>query len=262
MYIMYTSTLPLISTIVLASLTEAHSILDRQCWHEYPLSRAHIFSSPQRPQEHSVPIQSPFYPRQDDHAPWTHPPTCTPTLSTINDILCIYVSTSFSNGRGIAIFTTPSIAAQFAALPAFTSPTALTSQNINVPTNTWRATSIPEKGIGMLATQPLSFGHTITSYTPAFLAFLESELSTLDREKWWRRATNLLPKKTRDEFLSLAYVYGDERVRVQDIVKANTFQVEVGGGNHLAVWPETSRLNHACAPKYVFSSLLTIWKEC
>jgi ribosomal RNA assembly protein len=101
----------------------------------------------------------------------------------------------------------------------------------------------------MLATHALSFGDKVTSYTPAFLAFLETELSTLDRETWWRRAINLLPKKTRDEFLALSYVYGDERVRVQDIVKANTFQVEVGGGNHLAVWPETSRLNHACNPK-------------
>jgi hypothetical protein len=246
---MYTSTFPLISAIVLASLTEAHSILDRQCWHEHPLSTRQIFSSSKDLQEYSVPIRSPFDSKQNDHAPWTHPPTCTPILSTINDILCIYVSTSFSNGRGISIFTTPSIAAQYAALPAFVSSSALTSQNINVPTNTWRATSIPDKGVGMLATQPLSFGDRVTAYTPAFLALLESELSTLDREKWWRRAINLLPKKTRENFLSLAYVYGDERVRVQDIVKANTFQVEVGGGNHLAVWPETSRLNHACAPK-------------
>jgi hypothetical protein len=246
---MYTSTLPVISTFILASLTDAHIILDRQCWHEYPLSTTQTFSSPQRPKEYTSPSQSPFQPKQDDHAPWTHPPTCTPILSNINDTLCIYVSTTFSNGRGIAIFTTPSIAAQYATLPAFTSPSLLTSQSINIPTNTWRATPLPNKGIGMLATHALSFGDKVTSYTPAFLAFLETELSTLDRETWWRRAIDLLPEKTRDEFLALSYVYGDERVRVQDIVKANTFQVEVGGGNHLAVWPETSRLNHACNPK-------------
>lgn len=101
----------------------------------------------------------------------------------------------------------------------------------------------------MLATHPLHFPDTITSYTPAFLAYLESALSTLERERWWRIAISQLPERTRTEFLGLATVFGDERVRVQDIVKANTFQVEVGGGNHLAVFPETSRLNHACAPK-------------
>jgi ribosomal RNA assembly protein len=101
----------------------------------------------------------------------------------------------------------------------------------------------------MLATRPLTFGDRVTAYTPAFLAYLEDELSTLDREKWWRRAIEYLPQETKEKFLDLAYVFGDERVRVQDIVKANTFQVEVGAGNHLAVFPETSRLNHACNPK-------------
>jgi ribosomal RNA assembly protein len=103
----------------------------------------------------------------------------------------------------------------------------------------------------MLASQPLVFSDTITAHTPAFLALLESELSTADRETWWRRAIAQLPAPTQRDFLGLATVYGDERVRVQDIIKANTFQVEVGGGNHLAVWPETSRVNHACGAKYV-----------
>jgi ribosomal RNA assembly protein len=164
-------------------------------------------------------------------------------------VLCIYTSTSFSNGRGVSIFTTPSVAKQFATLPAFKNTSALEHQNINVPTDTWRASSMPNKGIGLLATKQLKFKDRITSYTPVFLAHLEGELSTMDREKWWRHAIHQLPEKSRQEFLSLAYVFGDERVRVQDIVKANTFQIEVGGANHLAIFPETSRLNHACNAK-------------
>ena len=101
----------------------------------------------------------------------------------------------------------------------------------------------------MLAERPLEFAERVTAHTPAFLAYLESSLSTLDREALWRMAIEQLPEGLKKEFLGLATVYGDERVRVQDIVKANTFQVVVGGVNHLAVWPETSRLNHACAPK-------------
>ena len=105
--------------------------------------------------------------------------------------------------------------------------------------------------MGMLATQPLEFGDIVTRHTPAFIAYLESELSTIDREKLWRMAIEQLPEVIKERFLGLATVYGDERVRVQDVVKANTFQVLVGEVNHLAVWPETSRLNHACNPKYV-----------
>jgi ribosomal RNA assembly protein len=202
--------------------------------------------------ELASPIQDSFQAKEEDYAPWSYPPVCTHVFESINDKLCVYTSTSFGNGRGISIFTTPTAAKQFAALPAFKDPSALSSQNINTLTNTWRAASIPDKGIGMLATQPLNFKDRVTAYTPAFLAYLETELATLEREKCWRFAVDQLPEKTRDAFMSLAYVFGDERVRVQDIVKANTFQVEVGGENHLAVFPETSRLNHACNPKYVF----------
>ena len=185
------------------------------------------------------------------YAPWSHQPLCTPHICGINDTLCIYTDDTFSQGRGISIVTTPALAREFASLPAFLDPSALASESINTPRSVYTATPLPGKGIGMLATRPLNFGDVVTRHTPAFIAYLESELSTLDREKLWRIAIEQLPGDLKEKFLGLATVYGDERVRVQDVVKANTFQVMVGGVNHLAVWPETSRLNHACSPKYV-----------
>jgi hypothetical protein len=248
---MYTSPLSILSFAILLPLAKSHTILDRQCWHEKPLSTVLISSSSHSKTEYVSAVQDSFGNKHEDHAPWSQPPTCTHVLQSINDKLCIYTSTHFGNERGISIFTTPRLAEQFAASPAFADPSALTKQNINVFTNTWRATSIPNKGIGMLAARPLVFKDRVTAYTPAFLAYLETELGTMEREKWWRFAIEQLPQKIRDDFLSLTYVFGDERVRVQDIVKANTFQVEVGGVNHLAIFPETSRLNHACNPKCV-----------
>ncbi|KAJ4367599.1 ribosomal RNA assembly protein krr1 [Neocucurbitaria cava] len=128
-------------------------------------------------------------------------------------------------------------------------PSALAAQHINTDPGTWQATPIPGKGIGMLASKPLNFKDRVTAYTPAFLAYLETELSTLDREAWWKLAIEQLPEKTKADFMNLTYVFGDMRIRIQDIVKANTFQVDVEGVNHLAIFPETSRLNHACNPK-------------
>ncbi|KAJ5051295.1 hypothetical protein J3E74DRAFT_445268 [Bipolaris maydis] len=186
--------------------------------------------------------------KKEDYGPWSHAPVCTSILPSINDKLCVYTDTSFAQNRGISIFTTPSLAKDFASLPAFRDASALVSQSINKPTDSYHATSIPGKGIGMLASRPLKFGERVTAYTPAFLAYLESELSTLDREALWRTAIEQLPSDLKEKFLGLATVYGDPRVQVQDIVKANTFQVMLNGVNHLAVWPETSRLNHACAP--------------
>jgi hypothetical protein len=233
---------------LLPASSTAHILLDRQCWHENPLSSVYHFSS-KAGVEYVSRVPNLLVSSASNHAPWSHPLICTPKLETIDDILCVYTSTTFSNGRGISIFTTPSAAKEFAALPAFRNYSALEERKINIPTDTYRATSIPNKGVGLLATKKLEFKDRITSFTPVFLAYLEGELSTLDREKWWRHAIHQLPRKSRESFLELAYVFGDERVRVQDIVKANTFQIEVGGVNHLAVFPETSRLNHACNPK-------------
>ncbi|EOA82340.1 uncharacterized protein SETTUDRAFT_157167 [Exserohilum turcica Et28A] len=170
-------------------------------------------------------------------------------MADINDTLCVYTDASFADNRGISIFTTRKLAQEFASLPAFRDPLALKPEAINEDTHAYHTTSIAEKGIGMLASRPLKFGDRVTAYTPAFVAYLESELSTLDREALWRTAIEQLPVHLKDKFLNLATVYGDPRVKVQDVVKANTFQVMIGGVNHLAVWPETSRLNHACAPK-------------
>jgi hypothetical protein len=239
------------------SLVDARSVLDRQCWHEYPLSSYQLLSLPSKYHELAVPV----HPYPTTPPTWSHPPICTQILPSINDKLCIYTSTTFASGRGISIFTTPTLAQQFSSLSAFLNP--FTLAKVNIPTNTYHATSIPNKGIGMLAIAPLVFGDVITSHTPAFIAYLESELGTIEREKIWGAAIEQLPHRIREEFLGLSYVYGDERVRVQDIVKGNTFQLEIRGVNHLAIWPETSRANHACNPKcvYVLASDLDFGEE-
>ncbi|KAF2856439.1 SET domain-containing protein [Plenodomus tracheiphilus IPT5] len=234
-----------LAALTYTTLAFSQLTLHHQCWHETAFLTVNLQSLPGSQHE----LASPIHPT-DHHTspPWSFPTICTPTLPSLNSPLCIYTSTTFASGRGISIFTTPSLANHFASLPVFHNPSILSSQNINTNTGNWRTEALPGKGMGMLASRPLSFGDKITVYTPAFLAVLEGDLSTMEREKYWRIAISQLPAPIREEFLGLATVYGDERVRVQDIVKANTFQLDVEGVNHLAVWPETSRLNHDCGP--------------
>ncbi|KAI8936175.1 hypothetical protein NX059_006608 [Plenodomus lindquistii] len=239
----------LLAAIASAAPILSLTTLDRQCWHEHPLSRITLQSSTHGHYDLVQPVQ--INPKdQTPHHPWSYPPICTPHLSSFNSPLCIYTSTTFAHDRGISLFTTPSLAAHFLSLPVFStpSPSILTSDAINAPTNTYRTAAIPGRGIGMLASRDLDFGDRITAYTPAFVAALEGELGTMEREGYWRAAIEGLPAGMREMFMGLATVYGDERVRVQDVVKANTFQLDVAGVNHLAVWPETSRFNHDCAP--------------
>ncbi|OCT44574.1 hypothetical protein CLCR_05848 [Cladophialophora carrionii] len=196
--------------------------------------------------------------------PWTHKPVCTEYLDGIGDQLCVYTNATFSNGRGISIFTTPRIAQEFAALPPFQDPESLSSRGINaepdVPTQPWYTALIRGKGMGMLAARPLQRGDLITAYTPYLLAHMENVLSTHDREYYLRLAVDQLPPASRNIYLGLAKMYNDPSVVAQDVVKANAFEIQIGGLMHLAVFPESSRFNHACAPNaqyFLSSDLLT-----
>ncbi|KAH7110872.1 hypothetical protein B0J11DRAFT_586076 [Dendryphion nanum] len=253
----------LLSVSFMVSASVPRKVLAQQCWHEFPLSRVILQSAHDGSSQLVISTDIPglaVHPSSDlvdghekaridpSYGPWTHRPICTDVLQTLGTKLCVFTNSSFSNGRGISIFTTPKIAEDFANLPAFQNPTALTERDVNVNSGAWYTQDIASKGVGMLAKKALKFKDRVTGYTPALLAHLESELSTMEREKYFRVAVYQLPDATRDMYLKLATVYGDPRVRVQDIVKANTFQLQLGGQDHLAVFPETSRLNHACAP--------------
>lgn len=243
----------LVALLQTIHLTCAHTILNNQCWPETLLQtsilQTHKDSTPAWTLEiarstanstYSVSFHLPW--------PWSYPPLCTPILPSIQSRLCTYTSTTFASGRGISIVTIPALAAHMASLPAFTTPSLLTSTKTNLHSATWFTSSIPGKGTGTLALHDLTRGTQILRYTPAFVAYLEADLPTLARESLWHTAISRLPASTRAAFLALATIYGDPRVRVQDITKANTFQLLLRGANHLAVFPETSRLNHDCAP--------------
>ncbi|EXJ92357.1 hypothetical protein A1O3_00907 [Capronia epimyces CBS 606.96] len=182
---------------------------------------------------------------------WSFKPVCTEYFEVLKDPLCVFTNVSFSNGRGISIFTTPTIASEFAALLPFQDPAALSSRGINSPSEPDGPSytkTIPGKGIGMLAKHELQRGDLIAAYTPYLLAHMENLLSTTEREKYLQVAIEQLPEPSKTHFLTLATIYGDPRVAVQDVVKANAFEMQVGGQMHLAVFPESSRINHACAP--------------
>ncbi len=189
----------------------------------------------------------------NSYFPWTYKPVCSKYLDGVGDKLCVYTNATFSNGRGISIFTTPRIAEEFAALPPFREPAALLAQGINsggiTKDQPWYTSVIPDKGTGMFASRPLDRSDRITAFTPYLLAHMENILTTQERENFLRIAVDQLPKASRAAYLDLAKIYNEPSVVVQDVVKANAFEIQIGGLMHLAVFPESSRFNHACAPK-------------
>ncbi|KAK5059870.1 hypothetical protein LTR84_009753 [Exophiala bonariae] len=193
---------------------------------------------------------------------WTHQPVCTSYLSEFNSLLCVYTNATFSQGRGISIFTTPKIAAEFAALLPFHDDEILQKRGINSAEGSglWTAKALPGKGIGMVAKRDLQRGELITAYTPYLISHAENVLSVQEREKFLQIALSQLPAASQEHFLDLAKYYYELSVVVQDVVKANTFQMDMGGRMHLLVVPEASRYNHACAPNaqyYIEPGILT-----
>jgi hypothetical protein len=84
--------------------------------------------------------------------PWTIAPTCLPN-TTDDEKYCVFASESFWGGRGITIFTKPSIAKEVGQLPAFTKPTNNTSSlSENDPRDPpFYIAAIPGRGMGLIA---------------------------------------------------------------------------------------------------------------
>ena len=243
----------LLALLALPNALAATIILQNQCHAETWLHTVNLECHKSSTESLSVDVAHPIISSPQPSLfdlpwPWTHPPSCTPPLPSIPTGLCVYVNGNFADGRGIAIVTTPGLGRHVASLPAFRSQEKMREGKVNVHSGLWRTEEMEEKGIGSLASQDLEPDTQILTYTPAFVAYLEHSLPTLERETIWRTALLQLPQETRDSFLALSYVHQDERVRVQAIVQANTFQLNIDGVNHLAIFPETSRLNHDCAP--------------
>jgi hypothetical protein len=159
--------------------------------------------------------------------PWTHEPVCTKVLPSTGSYLCVYTNSIFRKGRGISIFTTSQIANTFAALLPFHGPL---SESVNPSNGPWYTKHLARKGTGMLASYELHRGDLITYYTPALIVHIEQDLSLADRENYLRIAINQLPRETRETYFGLSKIYGHPDFLIQDVIEANTFEMQIGGG--------------------------------
>lgn len=186
-------------------------------------------------------------------------PACTTPLEYLNDILCVYVYPEFHNNRGLAIFTTPTLATEFSQrVKSVSASLAERSATLNIPSQHYTVKSLPKRGLGALALNNTSPSTLLTQTTPILLVHSDNNPTTFDRESHLRLAISLLPHRTRHAFHSLARIYHNPSVSHQDTVKANTFAIDIAGSQHLALFPEPSRFNHDCAPNamYQVDSLL------
>lgn len=116
----------------------------------------------------------------------------------------------------------------------------------------FRTVNIANKGIGMVASEPIRRGERILAAKPAILVHrsLIEELADESQHKLLDLAIyHLSPEARREEFMAQAGELGGHKVK--DIMFTNSFQINLGGndGQHFGNFPEVSRFNHDCRPK-------------
>lgn len=168
-----------------------------------------------------------LYPENGDKGgPWTHRPVCieSDTASLEEDEteeeeeFCIFTNTTFNHGKGVSIFTTPSIAQEFSELPAFQSGSS-DSRTDGKRNHVWYTKFLPGRGAGMLAKKKLGQGELILESRPVLVVNPKRKMGRRFGEEVLGRAVDQLRGVTRGRYLGLARGTGDESVRVQDVLK-------------------------------------------
>lgn len=169
--------------------------------------------------------------------PWTKRPTCIPEKSSSTPY-CVYTNDTFANGRGISFFTSPSIAEQILALPAFTEKDLHSKVN-QFADPPWEVKNIPGRGNGLFATRTLYRGDEILAATP--VGGFQSDALVPDFELdyvYLHTAFVHLPKSTQQLFLgTMAGSPGDP---IMERINTNAFSGEFNDLPHFLMYPETA----------------------
>ncbi|GME35382.1 hypothetical protein GTA08_BOTSDO13026 [Neofusicoccum parvum] len=160
--------------------------------------------------------------------------------------VCAFVSRTFADGRGIALLTTPSRAAEISSFDAFTHPKNPPGTNVysNPP---FEERELPGRGKGLIANRALHSGDRLFASTPILIIDEAVEkLEKKDRLSLSYHAVRSLPAATEKRFWELAAHTGDDPL--DDRVDTNSFGIEIAGAECWVIFPEIARLNHDCRP--------------
>lgn len=176
---------------------------------------------------------------------WTGASLCT---ANGTEEYCVFVSSTFARGRGLAMVTRPERAEYIANLPAFTDEHALVRENEEPDAELapFEFVHVPGKDMGVVARRPIYRGDHLMSFTPAIIVdngVFES-LAAADYERLQTDAADRLPSALRSRFMNLSTHDGatDHSQKVDKILRTNAFDVEILDDNEYGlyvVFPES-----------------------
>ena len=189
--------------------------------------------------------------RVTDGGPWGYVPVCTEPVERLGSELCVYTSTTFADGRGISIITSPQLAEELTRLSIFNGQNS--TDEIPEPYGKLQITTDPSKGKGALAGSHFRAGNEVSSNVPILLSHEATmHLSQTAREELLRAAVLQLPVATQKLFLRLTPSNTHPEFLLSDIFVNNAgFPLKSGNHHYFCLFPEMALFNHDCAPKLI-----------
>ncbi|KAL2256493.1 hypothetical protein VTK26DRAFT_1588 [Humicola hyalothermophila] len=200
---------------------------------------------------------------------WSQPPTCLEQRDEQDEeedspVDCVFTLATYRHHRGISIITTPDLSGSLAAHldDSILSPELRINLSRPVrPELPYEIQDIRGRGKGLIATRDISKYETIMIDFPALvvrLGFINEEQHTQrQKRRLMQKGVSQLPAARKGAVMGLARSRGGDLIL--DILQTNGFGIEIGGVQHLALFPEGSRINHNCRPnaywRYVNSNM-------
>ncbi|KAK3314580.1 hypothetical protein B0H66DRAFT_627200 [Apodospora peruviana] len=185
--------------------------------------------------------------KEEELTPWTHTPYC--AEDHLSHKLCVFTSAT-SGTIGTSLITTPQISASVAGR-------LIDSRNsghihvLDPPSPSYEVADIPGKGKGVVATKIIRAHETIMVDYPAIIA--DKEIGDFFAQTTEQDLKNRAVRQLRDPYqvLNLStgnrYPAGDDSI-AEAVLAMNAFDLNIDDVGYAALYPNVSRINHACTP--------------
>ncbi|KAI3319475.1 SET domain-containing protein [Xylariaceae sp. AK1471] len=190
------------------------------------------------------PIDESIGPQPIDWSPWTHRPDCLDAERDPTSKYCVYSNSQHGN-QGISIITKPGTAALSAEMLNAELPHR---RNNNHTTPCYEVVDMPPKGKGVIATRKISRSEVVMSDWATVL--LDLSFPKAVQQQNGHQLLHLAAEQLSDPdaVLELGRSSTTASDIIEDILSTNAFSYTLGGDTHMALYPEVSRINHACKP--------------
>ncbi|ORY60961.1 uncharacterized protein BCR38DRAFT_497073 [Pseudomassariella vexata] len=186
------------------------------------------------------------------YSPWSYPPSCLDSVANPDTKYCVF-SNSRHGSNGVSMITTPETAANSVELlneriSAHWEPRRSMNNSIIESEPAYKVVPMPGKGRGVVATRLIRRAEPIM-YDSASVV-LDTQFPGSVRQTDGYELLHQAADQLADPELVLTLGRTNTMAAdiVEDVLRTNSFSTPLAGEPHMGLFPEVSRINHACSP--------------